>query len=364
MTTLEKPDLSLINPETGLLKTPAAGGGTPVETPVKPDTEKAEGGEPGKKAEEKETPAVEKGGGKEPETPATVADTAAQKAKEEPAKSLGEILKGFKKEEVFSHLGLDETDISFHEFRKSGGDPVKYLEASTRDWNKMSETDVLRHSLRSQYPDVNGEDFDLIFQDYLAKNFPDPEQFTEPGDKRLAELRRTTEVNKLRKQFADEDQKFKVAARTAPDKEAEEKAAAAQAEERIAAFKQMVNNHEVVTNLLSSKKITFGSGDNAVTMEVEKPEELVAIATSPNYWDVFKDENGDLNLGLVLESIFYAKNRDSFVKSIFDKGKSAGIKAEKDELGNAGDKTQTAAGSGVEKDLNTLFAEKGKDVSR
>jgi hypothetical protein len=335
--------LKAVDPGTGLPRPDAVP--AKKEEPEKPETPK----------ENTETVKPEEGdAGKVEEKPKPSTETVEKTEKP----SLDEVLKGLDPKEVFKHLGLDDTDIAFHEHRKGGNDITEYLAAQTRDWGAMSDQDVLRHDLKKQFPNLSGEDFEILAEKRIGGRLPD--QFTDEKEKKLAALELKLDADKLREKYKAEDEKLKAAKR-----EAEPDTKQAEAEAEKARLRQeWLDNltvSDVTKKLLAEKQIVIGEGPDAHKYPVDLADIMPYVTEEGKFWTMLQGEDGQMDLTKMYKLINYGKNMDAYEKSLIDHGKSLGTKAEEEELHNLPKDDQPKPGDKKES-LHDAFLTRGKDV--
>lgn len=282
-----------------------------------------------------------------------------------------ELIKGIPSEEVMSVLGLDETDMEFINHRKNGGDPYVFLEAKNRDWGKMSDIDVLRHDLKMQYPDLAKSDpdsFEIFVEKRLNKMFQVGEQFADERDKKASELEIKLEADKLRKKYADEDQRLILREKAKPTAEQDDAVAREKAQaEEWAAF---VDDEDATKKLLTDKKMQFGSGDDSFTMEVDPESILKYIRTPGQFFKAFEVDINDstgkkigvtLSLDKMYKAVAFALNQEAAIKAAIDKGKSQGVEAEKEDLHNIPKNGGHTASGDPKESLNDAFRNRGAE---
>lgn len=309
-------------------------------------------------------------------TTETVAEQKVEEQRVEPQKptetavSWKDAIKGVDPKELYQELGFDDFDIEFSEYRKKGGDPYRWLEAKTRDWTKIPDTDVIRASLKDQYPDLSAEDFEVIASDYLETRFPDPKPLDELAtdeekaaydkQKRIVDLKRKTEADQLRKKFAEADSKYSI-----PEKKDDTQARLLEESEKAKReFTEMMLSDEATQKLKQLKKISAGDGEEMYQTEVN-PDEILGYVNDGKFFSLFSKQNekGDpiFDFDLLYSTINYAMNRKGFEKGLIDYGKTLGIKKESDEIHNI-PKTDSTKAADIKESLHDAFRKRGVGV--
>lgn len=271
------------------------------------------------------------------------------------------------RKEVLKELGLDDQDIDFVEFRKGGGDPIKFLEVQKRDWSKISDAEVLRYDLKKQFPDLDEEEFEILADKRINARFSIGEEFTDPKEKKAAELELKIEADAKRKAFKEEDSKFLLTAREADTEQVRQKEAA---EKTKLDFLDFVGESEKTKAFVATKEIIAGEGAESVKIQADPSKVLGYVLEPEKFWSLFEkpvsDETGketgkELDLDLLYAAINFALDRKGFEKTLIDHGKSLGSKSEEEELHNVPKTVQPKAG-GKEETLLEAFAKRGRDV--
>ena len=296
------------------------------------------------------------------ETPETVEDTpapvietpAAVKEVAEQAKPVVTDWKAEVKkvpfEEALKELGLDEFEIGLLKYRKETGDLTPYLEAKTVDYSKLSDEQIMRRDLRSQYKELSDDEFELLYQDEVSDRFKlDPDVYDESQIK-IGQLKLKVEANKVRQRLAEEQSKFK-----APEKQKEVSNEPDYAE-LAANWTKVVNGNEATKALLESKRLVLG-GKDSFNYEVENPQSAIdAVLDNTKFWDLFTTETGH-DLGKFYKVAVYANNMEKYEKSLIDYGKSLGRKAVDNELKNPSKPDAGSVHSETTNDLLTGIGE-------
>lgn len=342
--------LDAIDRTTGEIKKPT----TPAETPVtdteppkdrpKPNPEKAETAPSAE--EKKDEPQKQE---KAPEK----AETAPTPVKPD----LKTVLKDFDRKEVLKALELDDFDISFADYRKSGGKVERYLEAANRDWTKVSDIDVLRYDLRQEHPELDAENFEILAEARINERFILHDEFADDKKKKATALELKLAADSLRKKFAAEDKKFLIPEKQPDQAEAERLQKATQAKED---FFRIIDDSDATKTLLSQKKLKAGDGENAVQIDADPDKIMGFVKNEGQFFSLFQDTEGGLDVDLLYSTINYALNRRQYDKTLIDFGKSQGVKAETEELHNIPKETVPAPGDKKET-LLQAFEKRGKD---
>jgi hypothetical protein len=271
-----------------------------------------------------------------PET--TVTETAPATQTISQTVSWKDSIKNVSQEEILKELGFDDFDIELKNHRKNGGDPADYLFAKAIDYNKVSDAELVKSDLRTQYPTLTPSQIDLIFN----KRYGASEDATDE-EKEYAAVTLTMDAQTKRQQKITEQQKFKIAAPIATGKSPEQLQ-----QEQNAAHQQQVQsqqqalqwfaNHEATKNLMTSKRVALDLGEGVTfNVNVDKPESLMRVITDSEVWQkITTTPQGEPDVEALKEIALFALNRKKFKTDLFNYGKSFGLRTVVEEGRNAG----------------------------
>jgi hypothetical protein len=339
-------------PITGIVETPDPSNNIPTggEKPLEGDDKKDD------KVVDPQTSADNKPTGdnsNQPDPAADKTEPAASDKKDEPTKAdpppptdWKEVLGKVDKTEVLKHLGLDDFEIGLIDYRHKTGDVTPYLEAKSKDWDKVSDVEIMRHNLRSQYPqelELSEDEYQALMEEEVDARFKLGDAYTD-SEKRLGSVKLKTEAAKVRKALKEEQAKF-----AAPTREPakDQPAKTGPTNEEIAQFHETINSNPATQSLLKDKRLVIGSEKSPYNYAVE-PEKIIQLVKNPQqFWDLFVNEDKTPNLPALFEVIAYAIDSKNFKKAQFDHGVTVGKDEVLDKLQNP-DKKDTAPGAGKE----------------
>jgi hypothetical protein len=240
------------------------------------------------------------------EPPAAPPKTEAPKAE----KPWQEVLKSQQPAAVLKELGLSDKQVKLLETIKADpkmerffdhwsnkGDVTAYLKAVSVDFSKMSPEDVMKHSLRERNPEMSAEDFDELYDVKVVDRYKlDPERFSEAEVKR-GRIELAADVKAEREALVKQQQDYLLSAapEQAPDNSAE--LAEAAGREANTAYQQYMSNDAFVKEVIGTKTIKIGEGDEAFNYGVD-PEAITGILNDPKKWAAkmftsVPDDNGN-----------------------------------------------------------------------
>lgn len=233
-----------------------------------------------------------------PEAPAT---TASQVTPATPTASATEleittdwksVLKSVKREDILKELGIDEPDDfekEFRQFRKNGGDPYKYLEAKSKDWNKVDDATLAMQMLAEASPSLNREELELLFNDKYNQD-----EFSTEDEKRLGAIKLKNDADQKRRAEIENQKKFVIPEVTAtnPEQVIEQFQAemAEQQKQTIKAANDAYLNDPSTQALISSKKVTIPAGEYGDFNVRVNTDDIVGYFTNP---EIFKKYSFD-----------------------------------------------------------------------
>lgn len=238
----------------------------------------------------------------------------------EQPKDWREAIKGVDKNELLKELGVefDEFDIEFAKYRKSGGDPYKYLEAKTFDYNKVSDLDLMKSEFAKKYAHLTPEEQSYLFNKKYGVTDLDDEDVK--IDKNIALKADAHEVRQAR---IAEQQKFKIPEATVQPQQP--------VDDKTEQVKQYVVQHEATKNLLTSKRVEVGGG---FKFQINKPESLTDIVLNGNS-KYTTNEKGEPDLGKLYKIALYTAMGEKYDEYLINYGKSLAQKAIIEEGQNA-----------------------------
>jgi hypothetical protein len=233
---------------------------------------------------------------KAPETPAPTAQAVAV-----PTQDWKEVLKNHPDHnEILKTLGYDDKIVSFVQKWKSGGDIIKHLEAATVDYSKLSAEDLMRRQLARDYPEMDQADLEELYRMKVIEQYKlDPDVYNEQ-DVRRGKILLQADARKLREQYTKEQQEYLLpkAPEVDPQVEKERQEAIAreqEAQKQFEQYKRQITDHNLTKELMSTKMLTFGEGEEAFKFEVSDPNKLIDLIFDGNKISekLFDEVNGE-----------------------------------------------------------------------
>ena len=214
---------------------------------------------------------------------------------QQPKLSLQEILKTEQPDNVLKALGyddkvvgfmkdlkeLDPKMLAFLETWKSNGDLKSYLREMTTDYSKMPPEDVMKHQLREEYPKASDKALELLLRTKVIEkynlNSDDPEEVEE--GRMLLEA----ESDKYRDEMIARQNEKLLPKPPEPKQEQPDNSAELQKQE-FDKYVSTVNDNPLTKELINTKKITIGEGDDKYNHPVADPKAITDILFDSDKW--------------------------------------------------------------------------------
>lgn len=283
-------------------ETPAAESGTETPTNAEPAPEVAQ-----------QEPAVENA----PEPVSEPAQTPEPVSQEEPARG---------------YEWKDDFIKGVVEFYEKTGDITPYLQAKLVDFNGMSDTEVMRRSLREQYPDVSDKAFDRLYQQQVVEKYKlDADQWGE-DDAELGKELLKSEATKLRQKYLDWQKGFMAPEPVVSQEAAQEEA---QLQETLRQFESDVRSNKLTNQILGDKRIAIKIGDSEFNYELPDPNSMVDMTLDNNkFFQQFGSGDGQLDYSKWYKTVAYSQNPEQFEKALINYGKTLGREEVTKEIKN------------------------------
>lgn len=260
--------------------------------------------------------------GDEP-APSTVIE---QKPINQPSFNIDEELKKIDRKELLKKAGVSQFAIDMDEHLSMGGKAEDFLAAKAIDYTKVSDEDLVKNSLKKEYPDFSKEDIDEL---YLAK-YKDIDSEVE-YEKKRAEIQLRADAFKLRQAKIEQQQKFKIPETPILQTDAayeQWKEAQKTQSELNEQGKQWFLQHEATKALNESKKVTISLGDDVppFNFNVDRPDLITQTLTDDgsNWNKLLSTKTGEPDVAKRQLITLFAYNPQQFVKDIFKYGMQLG----------------------------------------
>jgi hypothetical protein len=208
------------------------------------------------------------------------------------------------------------------DYYEKTGDLTPYLQAKLVDFNSMSDEEVMRRSLREQYPDVSEKLFDRLYKQQVVDKYKlDADEYGEE-DAELGQELMKAEALKNRQKYIEWQQSFQ-----APAQEFQ-----AQPDEALQQFQQQVVQNDLTKSLLESKRLALSEGFN---FEIPNAEAMVEMTLDNNkFFELFASPEGGIDYAKWYKAVAYSQNPELVEKSLISYGKTLGREEIAKELKN------------------------------
>lgn len=212
------------------------------------------------------------------------------------------------------------------------------------DFKAMSDADVIRESLRQEWPELKGAAFERAVKKYFDANFGEEIEVYDGDEETLSEkqvrdaqIRR--KANELRNNLeaAVSKVKRKSAAETKAEKEAKLEQARKKAQDDFAAWEKMVTQDTFISKSLSDGEVRVGKADSELAYKVKDMEKFKkALVDDGSFFTVFAtgDEKSPVDFKRWAKVVAYALDPEGFEALLYSSGKNAATGKLLDELEN------------------------------
>lgn len=271
--------------------------------------------------------------------------------------------------EVYSLIGIDEQALAlanklkadefatkFFTYRDKNGNVAPFIEAATKDWDKVNHEQLILDDLKKQYSALSPEKAERLAKaDFNSRfNYKDDPNLTEEENKEMAdlmELKLESEAEKIRGARKTEQQQFLDSVKPVDTKAETERLAREKQEADLRefnAFKSMVEAHPDTMKLVADKKLILGGNGTAynytVNPDVIKEQTLDSNKFYGKFWKQEEGKDPVFNVQLWNKVVAYSENPSAFEEALIEHGRSLGVKkVVEEELENATEKTSSKA---------------------
>lgn len=253
-----------------------------------------------------------------------------------------EEIKKIPRAELLKEAGITDFAIEINEHIAKGGKPVDYLSARAIDYNAISDESLIKDSLKKLYPpDTSSDLINLIYNKKYVLN----EDATEE-DRMVASLQLKADAHTIRQAAISEQSKFKVPDAVIPQDEAylQWKEAQNTQVERSQQITDFYATNQATKNLHESKRVTISLGDGVKPYNfiVDKPEAITnAFTDGGQTWQkLTSTATGEPDVPKQQLIALFSYNPQQFMQSLFNYGKSMGVRKELVEGGQNAQRQQ------------------------
>lgn len=257
--------------------------------------------------------------------------------------------------EALTLLGIDEDALNLSKelkqdefvnklvtYRKQNGNLTPFIEAATRDWDKVKHTDLIMENLKKDYSHLSPDKAERLAKVDFNERYihKDDINLTEDENKEMAdlkELKLESEAEKIRQARKAEQAKFldsvkPVDTKSETERLAKERADAEQKE--LTAFRSMVEADPETVRLLAEKAIVVGQNGSShkytVNPDVIKEQTFDVNKFYGKFW-----EGNKFNVSLWNKVVAYSENPQAFENFLIEKSSTKAEGKLVEELENA-----------------------------
>lgn len=228
----------------------------------------------------------------------------------------------------YEALGFEKGDANAKKVLDAyrAGKLKEYIDISARDYNAISDIDLIRQSIDEQYHMLPKEDRDLIFQNKYNLT-------GEAEADRLANAMIKADAFAMRQQKISEQQNY-----TIPEYKAPEQQVDTNAQKQVEEFSNMISSDPVITTFESNRVVKLGSGEHAYNFEAPKSFDVKQAILNPAgvFAAIVENVNGSgkLNIERLVKIANYAYHMDDVESALINHGITLGDKKLYNELHN------------------------------
>lgn len=213
----------------------------------------------------------------------------------EPAKpTLEEVLKINNPDTVLKALGFDDQKAKFVSELKDVDPKIlniidaykqgtlgEYVKVLSTDYTQMSAEEVMRNQLRQEYPKATEKQLEILYRREIvdAYNLDSVDDDLAEEGKLLLEAK----AEKYRDKFIEKQSEYFIPKANEPKADVVPENTEELQKQQLEAYKKDLLDNPYTKDIVASKKITFGEGDEKFSFSVE-PTELVDILADGSKW--------------------------------------------------------------------------------
>lgn len=304
-----------------------------------------------------------------------------------PVQDWREVIQKQDPKEVYKVLNIDEEalarskELAEDEFvsklityRKEHGNLTPFIEAATRDWDKVSPEQLIMDDLKKQYSHLSPEKAEkLAKSDYNSRfSYKENPELLDAENQEMAELvalKLESEVEKIRSARKEEQAKFLDSIKPI-DRTAQQALIAEQQQEanrkEFELWKASIEANPAMVRLMTEKKITLGEKGKSFNYTVNPDSIKEKTLETPKFYNQFwaTNESGQqvFNIDKWNRVAAYAENPIAFETALINHGMSIGTGKVVEELVNEAPKNNQQS-QAKSKSLAKTFIEEGQEIT-
>ena len=211
----------------------------------------------------------------------------------------------------------------------------EFLITTHTDYDAISDADIIRMQIDSQYKNLGDEDRDLIFQMKLQKDFNISDLNSE--DSRAGKLMMKLAAQDIRDGLKQQQAEYQPPTRPNEVEQFKKQLELQQleAQKQVDDFKNYFTQTPEYKQFETSRLVEFGDQENKVRFEIDKSADFLGeTLDQQKFFSKFVKDDGQVDVAKWQRVWAYANNPGAVEKALFNSGKSAGEKRLFDELKN------------------------------
>jgi hypothetical protein len=211
----------------------------------------------------------------------------------------------------------------------------EFLITTHTDYDAISDADIIRMQIDSQYKNLGDEDRDLIFQMKLQKDFNISDLNSD--DSRAGKLMMKLAAQDIRDGLKQQQAEYQPPTRPNEVEQFKKQLELQQleAQKQVDDFKNYFTQTPEYKQFETSRLVEFGDQENKVKFEIDRSADFLGeTLDQQKFFSKFVKDDGQVDVAKWQRVWAYANNPGAVEKALFNSGKSAGEKRLFDELKN------------------------------
>lgn len=211
----------------------------------------------------------------------------------------------------------------------------EFLITTHTDYDAISDADIIRMQIDSQYKNLSEDDRDLIFQMKLQKDFNISDLNSE--DSRAGKLMMKLAAQDIRDGLKQQQAEYQPPTRPNEVEQFKKQLELQQleAQKQVDDFKNYFTQTPEYKQFETSRLVEFGDQENKVRFEIDRSADFLGeTLDQQKFFSKFVKDDGQVDVAKWQRVWAYANNPGAVEKALFNSGKSAGEKRLFDELKN------------------------------
>jgi hypothetical protein len=211
----------------------------------------------------------------------------------------------------------------------------EFLITTHTDYDAISDADIIRMQIDSQYKNLSEDDRDLIFQMKLQKDFNISDLNSD--DSRAGKLMMKLAAQDIRDGLKQQQAEYQPPTRPNEVEQFKKQLELQQleAQKQVDDFKNYFTQTPEYKQFETSRLVEFGDQENKVKFEIDRSADFLGeTLDQQKFFSKFVKDDGQVDVAKWQRVWAYANNPGAVEKALFNSGKSAGEKRLFDELKN------------------------------